>query len=441
MVKKPAARKVIGYLLLVVLLGAFAFLAWGKLAAFFCNRGNYYFEQMDYQKAAASYKNSIRMDPGSWMAHLGLADVYRESGDYQGAAREYKKVLSINPLYARAYDSLAHVYYEEANYEEALKVLLQGQKGIPSDQKLIESFKSCCYAYLADALNKSTELFLAKKSGEAILLLENLFVSCPGNALAYYTLGYYYLADGDYDKAEIYLNKSLGIDPQFNQAYKLLSDIYLYKRDMDKSLFYAQKTVSLDASDPAALNDLGLLLMRLERYSEAIPYLERAVSLAPENADYVYSLASVYRDNKMSAQALEGYRKLGALKNDYPNMHNDIADIYIVLGKPDQALSEYRQEIKYSGEKLEKFPADPVLLNNYAYALNGIGGSVKAQQIVEGLVLAYPRYRQAYLTLSKIYEKMNKNDLALKSLEKAKQLSSGESFIDDEISRFKTKRP
>jgi len=80
-------------------------------------------------------------------------------------------------------------------------------------------------------------------------------------------------------------------------------------------------------------------------------------------------------------------------------------------------------------------------LNNYAYALNGIGGSAKAEQIAEGLVLAYPRYRQAYLTLSKIYEKMNKNDLALNSLEKAKQLSSGESFIDDEISRFKTKRP
>lgn len=442
MTKKPAARKVIGYLLLVVLLGVFAFLAWGKLAAFFCNRGNYYFEQMDYQKAAASYKNSIRMDPESWMAHLGLADVYRESGDYQAAAREYKKVLSINPLYARAYDSLAHVYYEEANYEEALKVLLQGQKGIPSDQKLIESFQSCCYAYIADALNKSTELFLAQKKEEAIPLLENALSSCPGSALAYYTLGYYYLANGDYDKAEINLNKSLGIDPQFSQAYKLLSDIYLDKRDIEKSLFYAQKTITLDASDPIALNDLGLLLMRLERYSEAIPYLEKAASLDPENADYVYSLASVYRDNKMFAQALEGYRKLGVLKNDYPNLHNDIADIYIALGKPDQALSEYRQEIKYSGEKLEKSSAaDPVLLNNYAYALNGIGGSAKAQQIAEGLVLAYPRYRQAHLTLSKIYEKMNKNDLALKSLEKAKQLSSGESFIDDELSRLKTKRP
>lgn len=281
---------------------------------------------------------------------------------------------------------------------------------------------------------------LAQKNKEAISLLENALLLCPGSALAYYTLGYYYLASQDYNNAEMNLNKSIAIDPQFRYAYKLLSDIYLKRRDIEKAVLYAQKAVSLDGSDASSCNDLGLLLMRLERYAEALPYLQKAVSLAPENVDYLYSLASIYRDNKMLSQAIEGYSKVNLLKSDYPNLHNDLADIYVVLGSPAQALVEYRQEAKYCREKLKNSPADPILLNNYAYALNGAGESSRAQEIAEGLVSAYPRYRQTYLTMSKIYEKMDKHDLALNSLEKARQLSSGESFIDDEIARL-NKRP
>ncbi|TAM43813.1 tetratricopeptide repeat protein [bacterium] len=429
-------KKAIQCLLLLVLLAALAFLARGKLAAFFCNRGNYYFERLDYKKAAAFYRESIWMDPKVWMAHLGLADAYRENKDYQAAVREYKKVLSINPLCARAYDSLAQVYSENGDYEEALRVLLRGQRENPSDEKIRESFKSCCYAYFADGLDKSTELFLAQKNKEAILLLENTLRLCPGSALAYYTLGYYYLSSRDYNNAEINLNKSIAVDPQFTHSYKLLSGIYFDKKDNENALLYAQKAVSLNDGDASSLNELGLLLMRLERYAQALPYLEKAVSLAPENVDYLYSLASVYRDNKMFSQALEEYGKVGALKSNYPNLHNDLADIYVILGQAVRALAEYRLEIKFCREKLKRSPADPLQLNNYAYALNGAGEPDKAREIAEGLVLAHPDYRQAHLTLAKIYEKMNKNDLALESLEKAKHLSSGKSFVDDEITRL-----
>ncbi len=151
--------------------------------------------------------------------------------------------------------------------------------------------------------------------------------------------------------------------------------------------------------------------MRLERYAEAVPYLRKAVSLASDNVDYIYSLGSVYRDNKMFDQAISEYNKVRVLKNDYPSLHNDLADIYVNLGRGQEALAEYRKEAKYCGEKLKNSPADPVLLNNYAYALNGSGESNRAQEIAEGLVSAYPRYRQAHLTMSKIYEKMGKRDL------------------------------
>jgi len=430
-------KQIITYLLFVILLGVFIFLGWSKLGAFFCNQGNYYFEQQFYKKAVASYENSIRVNPRAWMAHLGLAGVYLECKDYQASAKEYKKVLNINPSCFRAYASLSYIYDLQGDYEEALQVLARGQKENPADERIKQSLESCCSSYLANKLNKSTELFLAQKAKAAISMLENVLTECPGTAFAYYTLGYYYFFSQDYANAKINLNKCLAMDSDFHYAYKLFSDIYLKEGDIERAVFYAQKVVAFDNQGASSYHELGLLLMRLERYSESLFYLRKAVSLAPDNLEYAYSLASVYRDAKMFDQAIAEYRRVSELKDDYPNLHNDLADIYIVLNLPNQALVEYQKEVQYNQEKIKVDPLNPMVLNNYAYALNGAGKSLQAQAMAEKLISAYPRYRQAYLTMSKIYEKMKKPDLALASLEKAKQLSSGESFIDDEIFKLK----
>ncbi|MHB8155421.1 MAG: tetratricopeptide repeat protein [Candidatus Omnitrophota bacterium] len=430
-------KKVITYLLFVILFGVFIFLSWSKLGAYFCNQGNYYFEQQFYKKAAVSYENSIRVNPRAWKAYLGLAEVYLESKDYQRSAQEYKKVLKINPSCSRAYASLSYIYDLQGNYEEALQVLARGQQENPADERIKQSLESCCSSYLANTLNKSTELFLAQKAKAAISRLENVLTQCPGNAFAYYTLGYYYFSSQDYANAKINLHKCITRNSDFHYAYKLFSDIYLKEGNVDQAVFYAQKVVAHDNQGASGYHELGLLLMRLERYAEALLYLKKAVSLAPDKIEYAYSLASVYRDAKMFDQAIAEYRRVSELKDDYPNLHNDLADIYTVLNMPNQALVEYQKEVQYGQEKIKVDSNDPIGLNNYAYALNGAGKSLQAQVVAEKLISAYPRYRQAYLTMSKIYGKMKKPDLALASLEKAKQLSSGESFIDDEIFKLK----
>lgn len=426
-------KKIISYLLFVILFIVFIFLAWYKLGVFFCNRGNYYFELQAYEKAAVYYKKAVKINPKAWTAYLGLADTYKEEKKYPAAVQEYEKVLKINPSFSRAYEFLADIYYQQGNYQQAQEVLLKGQKENPEDNKIKDSLKSNCFAYFSDTLAKSTELFMSNKNQEAIAILDEVLKICPGNALAYYTLGYYYLFSQDYNNAEMNLNKSLEIDPQFYYSYKLLSDICLKRGNIEKAIFFAQKVIDLNNTDASAYHNLGLLLMLLERYSQALPYLQKALILASDNADYAYSLASVYRDNKMYNQAIEIYKKLSKLNNDYPNMHNDLADIYTILNDPYQALLEYRKEMQNCQVKIKHSPNDPVALNDYAYALNGVGQSKEAGQIAEKLIISYPKYRQAYITLSKIYQKTGRNDLAIENLEKAKKLSPGTNFIDNEI--------
>jgi protein O-GlcNAc transferase len=429
-------KKIIEFLLLLAVLVVFLYLARGKLEAFFYNQGNDYFERSLYKEAISSYGNALKVNPQSWLAHLGLAEACRDSRDYDKAADEYNKALNINPLCVKAYQSLAEMYSQKGSHVEALSVISRAQDKIPNDLKINQAAQECCYGYVVSTLNKSTDLFLGEKNAEAISLLKHTLKSCPDSAVGQYTLGYYYVSVKDYDNAETSLKKTLLIDPQFYYAHKLLSQVYFKKGNFGKELSSAKEAFASNNNDATICNDLGLALMHLERYAEAITYLKKAVSLDSNNTDYIYSLGSVYRDNKMFNQAILEYNKLSVLKNNYPNLHNDLADIYDNLGNRTQAVLEYQKEAGYCQQELKNNPTSPVLLNNYAYALNGFGESEKAKETIEGVINAYPRYRQAYLTLSRINEKMQNADLALMALEKAKQLSAGEEFIDNEIFRL-----
>jgi len=429
-------KKLIEFLLLLAVLAVFLYLARGKLEAFFYNQGNDYFERSLYKEAIKSYGNALKINPQSWLAHLGLAEAYRDGKDDDRAADEYNKTLEINPLYVKAYQSLAEMYSQKGRYAEAFSVINRARDKLPDNADISQAWQECCYAFVVSTLNKSTELFLANKSLEAISILKDTLKSCPDFAVGQYTLGYYYFSIKDYANAEASLKKAVLLDPQFHYAHKLLSQIYFKKGNFEKELSSAKDALAVNNNDASVYNDLGLALMHLERYTEAITYLKKAVSLDSDNTDYIYSLGSVYRDNKMFDQAISEYSKLIVLKNDYPNLHNDLADIYNILGNRDQAVLEYQKEVRFCQRELENNPDNPALLNNYAHALNGLGESEKAREIIEKVINSYPRYRQAYLTLSKINEKMQNADLALKALEKAKQLSEGEDFIDNEISRL-----
>jgi tetratricopeptide (TPR) repeat protein len=220
-----------------------------------------------------------------------------------------------------------------------------------------------------------------------------------------------------------------------------LGDVYFAQGKFAKAHGHYMKALTANDSDPGLYHSLGLALMGLERYSEALPYLRRAVELAPQNANMLYSLASVYRDSGQFQDAIREYSKLLAAQPDHPNVHNDLGDIYHNLGRENDAILEYRKEIELCDKKLAKAPQQPVYLNDLAYAYNGIGETQKAREIIEKVIVSWPNYSQAHFTSAKIYEKAGKIKESIAALEKAKELSPGNNFIDREIGRMKAIAP
>jgi len=104
-----------------------------------------------------------------------------------------------------------------------------------------------------------------------------------GFAQSFSRYGKMYYDDGDYAAAAHYFNRSLRLAPANAETYILLGGA-LGKQGRPEASFAAYAAAA--TADPAnadANYNYGLALDREKRWREAVPYLERAARLAPDN--------------------------------------------------------------------------------------------------------------------------------------------------------------
>jgi tetratricopeptide (TPR) repeat protein len=430
-------RKLIDCSLLIAVIIIAVFVGRKSLAVFYCNRGINYYNQGQYEEAITSYKKSLGINSSVALTHNNLAYAYVENNMDEQAIGEYKKAIQINSGCLSAYLGLSKVYWGRQMYEEAFSVLKQAEQKSSQNKDVEKLLKDISFSYVSYCLEKGKEEFLAADKQKGYALLEKAIETKPDFIHAYYTLGVFYYTDRDYNKAEAMLNKTIELDSRYWAAYKLLGDMYLEKGDYQKAINKYSVATDINANNATLLNDLGLALMQMERYKEAVGYLQEASRLEPENINVRYNLANVYKDAQMYEEAVPEYQRTISDSPDYPNIHNDLGDTFSELNRKEEAQVEYRKEIARCLEVLSKDQNDSAALNSLAYAYNAVGQHKKAEDYVRQAIASAPNYREAYLSLAKIQEKLGQNDEAVASLNKAKALSTQTHFMDRDIDRLR----
>ena len=97
------------------------------------------------------------------------------------------------------------------------------------------------------------------------------------------------LSDGDAVAAERAFKTAIQLDPFFVGAYLNLSDYYRRLNAQEQSLDALDQGLERNADSSILHYSRGLALVRLNRHSEGKPALLRAVALAPENIDFLYT--------------------------------------------------------------------------------------------------------------------------------------------------------
>lgn len=201
--------------------------------------------------------------------NAGLAAEQAE--DHETALAQYRKAIDLGYLGPKMYVYAANVYQKMEDQDGYLQIVQEGRSAYPDDADLI--------VYELNYYLRNEKFAEAKENLELSLEHE------PDNKQLHYAMGVVNDNLGNYDEAVASYEKAIEIDPEYFDALYNLGIAYFNKAvEMNKEANEIQ-----DNDEYAAAKE-----KIMEVFRQAIPYLEEARSLNPQDRNTVAALAQTY---------------------------------------------------------------------------------------------------------------------------------------------------
>ena len=166
------------------------------------------------------------------------------------------------------------------------------------------------------------------------------------------TLANFYRDRGDTQQAEATYREAMARHPWFGPAFVNLADLYRtlgQDKQGEEVLQAALPTVSEQAH---VLHAYGLLLIRNQRYAEAVKRLGQAAALRPDNARYSFAYA-------LALQKIGNTRKASTVLIAAHDQHPNNRDILFTLATLSRDRGDAETATQYANALLELAPDDP----------------------------------------------------------------------------------
>ncbi|HEX9830228.1 MAG TPA: tetratricopeptide repeat protein [Thermodesulfobacteriota bacterium] len=151
-------------------------------------------------------------------------------------------------------------------------------------------------------------------------------------AIAFFQRGYEYQMSGEFNLAIEYYKRSIEVHPTA-EAYTFLGWTYSFQGKLQEAIAECENAIKVDPDFGNPYNDIGAYLIELERYDEAIPWLEKATfakRYEPRHYPH-FNLGRVYLIKGMVKKALEEFQKALEIYPDYPVAKEAIEKLKVTL--------------------------------------------------------------------------------------------------------------
>ena len=234
------------------------------------------------------YSATIRKDVDGTFDTLAIYNAglcAEKAEEYDRAISLYRQCLEVNYQGGRMYFDVAKILEMQGQEEEALELLNEGINKFPEDQLLLTS-----------AINIYLKL---DKVDEALANLSLAIEREPNNPSYYFARGTLNEKKGDLEAAANDYLGAIGVDSNHYEANYNMGAMYVNRageisEEMNALPFNAQK--EYDAKDQE----------RKELYAKAIPYLESAYRIQPDDQVVISTLMQLY--GKVGNN--DGYQKM-----------------------------------------------------------------------------------------------------------------------------------
>lgn len=217
-----------------------------------------YYEEEKYEEAKGYFEKALAEELLPSLnadIRMYLADALECEGDYGAAIAMYDELLKEQTDYAAGYRARAYMRYVLGDYEESLADYDAAIALTPEDFDL--------YFGKYNVLEK-----LGRSAEQVELLGVITAIENPSHEDAYFIAKAQYF-NGEYDAALTGLTASA--ENGFEDAYYYLGEIYQKRSNYGEAVYhYKQYIGSSGSKDAAAYNQMGICLMKQEKYAEAL---------------------------------------------------------------------------------------------------------------------------------------------------------------------------
>jgi tetratricopeptide (TPR) repeat protein len=267
-----------------------------------------YVQSDDRTNATKELQALIRDNPTHYpRAWFVLGELAAESTNLAVAADDFANALHGDPTIEQAYYDLALVQLDLHRSKEAFDTLEQARHRFPKTFAC-EFYTGVVYAHVTNY----SEAIRHFKEAEVIGLATD---PARLDQRFYFQFGAACERDHAYTKAEEYLQKCVGLAPDFAQALNYLGYMLADRgQQLPRARGLIEKAVSLDPRNGAYLDSLGWVLFKLNQPHQALPQLLKAIQYTPAPDPTVLDhLGEVYLALHQLDKAVEAWKKSFAI--------------------------------------------------------------------------------------------------------------------------------
>ncbi|HNW44647.1 MAG TPA: tetratricopeptide repeat protein [Elusimicrobiales bacterium] len=339
------------------------------------------------------WADTLKKNPGSWMAHNNLCFSLTAQGKLDAALLHCREAVKLKPGYAQAYNNLGIISAAQGRPAEAGRHYREALR--------LDPLNAEAHSNLGLLLAAQGDPAAAERHYREAIRLN------PEFAQAHNNLGIVLAAQGRLDAAAQQSRAALGLLPDFAQAHANLGIILTAQGRPDEAARHYREALRLDSGLQQAHNNLAAILMGQGRLDEAAAQNLAALKAAPGSALSRYNLGLILAAQGKSAEAAEQYRAALRLDAGFAQAHNNLGLILAAQGKSAEAADHYRAALRLAPGFAQAHANFGVLLaaqnrpdaaaEHYRAALQLAPGFAQAHALLAGVLLAQGKQDEAEL--------------------------------------------
>ena len=164
---------------------------------------------------------------------------------------------------------------------------------------------------------------------------------------AYLDLADLYRAQKNYEEAIKLLGTAIGIAPKNAELYQHLGLTYLASSNAEKAVTNFNRAIEYDQKNSDNYFYLARVYSELRHDDEAaLTQLLKGTVLNPKDSDFDIAIADVHRRKKNYPEAIKYFESAIKKTPNVPWTYKDLAKIYEVQGKNEDAIRYYEEALK-----------------------------------------------------------------------------------------------